>query len=96
MSVWALFDSISKVNAIHPTFTKELRLLIRPTDVEAQKIYGIMLDIYKMVIAGFLVTDRANRIKFFKKTFLMANVSPKIVLGISFLNLSSVDIDFLD
>lgn len=49
-----------------------------------------------MVIAAFSVIDRANQIKFFKKTFLMANVSLIIVLGIFFLNLSSVDIDFLD
>ena len=45
-SILALFDSSSKVNAIHPTFAKELGLLIRPTDVEAQKINNNTLDTY--------------------------------------------------
>ena len=33
--VQALIDSRSEVNAIHPTFVKELGLPIRPTDVGA-------------------------------------------------------------
>ena len=36
-SVSTLFDSGSKINAVYPTFAKELGLLIRPIDVEAQK-----------------------------------------------------------
>ena len=36
-SVSALLNSGSEVNAIHPTFAKELGLPIRPTDVGAQK-----------------------------------------------------------
>ena len=55
--VLALFNSSSEVNAIHPTFAQELRLPIRPTDVEAQKIDGATLDIYGMVFAAFSVTD---------------------------------------
>ena len=58
-SVLALFDSGSKVNAVHPTFSKELSLSIRPIDVKAQKIDGTMLNIYKIVVAAFLVTDKA-------------------------------------
>lgn len=34
-SVLAFFYLVSKVNPIHPTFTKKLVLLIRPTDVGA-------------------------------------------------------------
>lgn len=43
-SVLALFDLRTEVNAIYPTFAKELDLSIRPIDVEAQKIYNTMLD----------------------------------------------------
>ena len=49
-----------------------------------------------MVVAAFLVTDKANRVRFFEETFLVANVSPEVVLGMPFLTLSGADIDFLD
>ena len=39
--------------------------------------------------------DKANQVRFFEKIFLIANVSPEIVLGMPFLTLSSADIDFL-
>ena len=96
MPVLALFDSGSKVNAIYLTFAKELGLPIRPTDVGAQKIDGTMLDTYGIVVIAFLVTDKTNQIIFFEETFLVANVSPQIVLGMSFFTLNSADVDFLD
>ena len=92
--VSALFDSSSKVNAIHPTFARELRLPIRSTDVGAQKIDGIMLDTFGIVVVAFSVTDKTNQVRFFEKTFLMANVSLEVILGISFLTLSDADVDF--
>ena len=52
-SVLALLDLGSEVNAIHPTFAKELGLPIRPIDVGAQKIDGTMLDIYEIAVAAF-------------------------------------------
>lgn len=55
-----------------------------------------MLDIYKMVVIAYLVTDQANQVWFFKKTFLMANVSLKVVFEIPFLILISADINFLE
>ena len=81
---------------IHPTFVKELGLPIRPIDVGVQKIDGIILDTYGMVVAAFLVTDKVNRVRFFEETFLVANVSPEVVLEILFLILSGADVDFLD
>ena len=44
-----------------------------------------MLDTYEMVVTVFLVTDKANHVRFFEKIFLMANVSPEIVLASSYL-----------
>ena len=49
-----------------------------------------------MVVAAFSVTDKANRVRFFEETFLVANVSPEVVLGMPFLTLSGADVDFLD
>ena len=93
--VSALFDSGNKVNAIYPTFAKKLSLPIRPIDVEAKKIDSNMLDIFGIVVAVFSVMKKANQIRFFKETFLVANVNLKVVFGMSFLTLSSADIDFL-
>ena len=91
----AFFDSDSKINAIYLIFASKLGFSIRPTNVGVQKIDGTTLDTFEIVVAAFLMTDKANRVKFFKKTFLIANVSPEIVLGMLFLTLNGVDIDFL-
>ena len=83
-----LLDSRSKVNAIYPTFAKELDLFIKLTDVGVQKIDGTTLDIYEIVVVAFLMTEKANQVKFFEKTFFVANVSPKVVFVMLFLTLS--------
>lgn len=56
----AFFDSGDEVNAIHLTFAQELGLSIRSANIKAQKIDGIILDIYGIVIAGFSMTDKVN------------------------------------
>lgn len=48
-----------------------------------------------MVVIVFLVIDQANIIKFFEKTFLVANISLNMVFGMSFFILSDVNINFL-
>ena len=65
-----------------------------PTDIEAQKIDGTMLDTFRMVISAFSVIDKINRIRFFEETFLVANVSWVVVFGMLFLILRGADIDF--
>ena len=94
--VQALTNLGIEINVIHLTFAKQLDLPIRPIDVEVQKIDGSTMDIYKMVIAAFSIMDKANQVRFFEKTFLVANVSPKVVFGMLFLILSGANIDFLD
>ena len=59
-SMLALLDSGSEFTADHLAFAKELGLLIRQTDMGAQKINGIMLEIYEIVVVVFLVEDKAN------------------------------------
>ena len=54
-----------------------------------------MLEIYGMVVAAFSVEDKANQVRFFKEIFLVANVSPELVLRMLFFTLSGADIDFL-
>ena len=88
-----LFDSSSKVNTIYPTFAKELGLPIRPTHVGAQKIDGTTLNIFRMIVAAFAVTNNTNQIKFFEEVFLVANVSPEVVLEMLFFTPSGPNID---
>ena len=92
--VSALLDSSSEVNAMHPAFVERLGLVVQTTNVGAQKINGTTLEIYEIVVAAFSMTDQANRVRFFEETFLVANVSPDVVLGMPFLTLSGADINF--
>lgn len=55
-----------------------------------------MLDTYEMIVTAFLMMDKTNQVKFFKKTFLIANVSLEVVFEMFFLTISNVNIDFLD
>ena len=48
-----------------------------------------------MVVAAFLVTDKANQVKVFEKKILVANVSLEVVFEMFFLTLSGADVDFL-
>ena len=91
----ALLDLSSEVNAIYPTLARELELSIRLTDVATQKIGGTMLDTFRMVVTAFSVTDKANQVKFFEETFLVANVCLKVVFKMIFLTLSGLNVDFL-
>lgn len=51
---------------------------------------------FGMVIVAFLVNNKDEKIRFFKKAFLLANVSSDIVLGISFFTLSNANVRFLE
>ena len=93
--VQALVHSGSEVNAINLFFTKQLGLAIKSTDIETQKIDGIMLNTYGIVVVAFLVVHKANQARFFEKNFLVANISPEVIFERSFFTLSSADIDFL-
>ena len=73
-----------------------LGLAIKSTDKKVQKIDDTMLNTYEIVTAVFLITDKANRVRFFEKTFLVANVSPNEVFEMLFLTLNNADIDFID
>ena len=78
---------------MHLAFAKKLGFVVQITNVGAQKINNIILETYGMVLAVFSVTDQVDKVKFFKETFLVANVSPDVILEILFLTLSSTDIN---
>ena len=90
----ALLDSGSKINAISQGFAQQLGLRIRKTNIGAQKIDSTTLETYGMVVSTFSVLDKDGRERFFKESFLLADISPDVVLGITFLTMSNADIDF--
>ena len=53
VTIQALIDSSSKVNAMTPAYAKQLGFQVRKTDVGAQKIEDLLLWIFGMVIASF-------------------------------------------
>ncbi len=90
----ALLNSGSKVNAMSQAFVQQLDLKIRKTNVGAQEIDGTTLETYVIVVSTFSVSDKDGRERFFKESFLLADVRPDIVLGMPFLTMSNVDVDF--
>ncbi len=47
-----------------------------------------------MVVSTFSVSDKNERERFFEESFLLADVSPDIVLKMPFLMMSNADVDF--
>lgn len=94
LEVQALLDSGSEVNAMTPTFASKLGLPTRRTNVGAQKIDGSALQTYGMATAGFSVHDKLGRVRFFEETFLLADTSMEVILGMLFLSLSNADVQF--
>ena len=94
--VRTLIDLGNKVNAMAPAYAKKLDLRVRKTDVGTQKIDGSTLETYGMVIAGFQVQDKFGKARFFQETFLVADTSVEVVLGMPFLALSKVEVDFAE
>lgn len=47
-----------------------------------------------MVLAGFLLPDSLEKIRFFEETFMLANTSIKIVLNMAFFSLNNAYFQF--
>ena len=92
--VQALIDSGSEVNAMTPGYASKLGLKVRLTNVGVQKIDGSILKTFGMVLASFQVEDTLGRARFFQETFLLADLSVEVVLGMPFLTLSNANIQF--
>ena len=77
-----------------PAHAAHLGLKVRVTDVGAQKIDRSSLANYGMVIAAFQVVDKLDRSQFFQETFLLADISIEVVLGMPFITFSNADVQF--
>ncbi len=47
-----------------------------------------------MVVSTFSISDKDGRERFFEWSFLLADVSPDIMLGMLLLTMSNTDVDF--
>lgn len=63
-----LLKSEIEINTIFPTFAKKLGLPIKQINIRAQKIYSTMLDTYEIVVIVFSVMDKANQVRYFKRS----------------------------
>lgn len=94
--IQAVFDSDSKVNVMAPVYIARLGLKVWPTNLGAQKIDSSTFKIFEIVLASFQVNDKFDKVRFFQKTFLMADISRKVILSMLFLTLNNVDILFVE
>ena len=94
--VRALFDSSSEVNAMTPAYAAKLGLKVRKTDIGTQKIDGSIFETFGMALADFQVEDKLGRARFFQETFLLADISAEVVLGMPFLTLSNANVQFVE
>ena len=90
----ALLDSDSKVNPIYPTFIERLDFVMQSINVSAQKIDSITLEIYEIIVAAFSVINQADKVRFFKETFLIVIISPDVVHRMFLFTLNRADVDF--
>ena len=61
-----------------------------------KKIDGSLLQTFGMVIAGFQIEDKLGKAQFFQKSFLLAETSMEVVLGMPFLAFSNANIQFAE
>ena len=79
---------------MHPTFIEKLGLTVQSTNISIKKIDSTIFKIYRMVVMIFSVIEQANKIKFFKETFLVVNISLNVVFEMPFFILNGTNINF--
>lgn len=82
--VQALINLDNKLNIISLTFAKKLGLWVWRTKVGIKKIDSSSLKIFEIVISSLLIDNKAGGLWFFKKNFLIANISINIAFGMFF------------
>lgn len=87
--IQALINSSNGFNIMTSAYAKK-------TNIGAQIIDDPSLTTYKMVIAGFQVSNKFDKTSFFQEIFLLTNTRIDIILVMLFLTLSNPNILFVD
>lgn len=77
------------------TYIVKLGLRSRPTNVNTEKIDGLVLKTHGIISARILLQNSQRKIRFFKETFLLDDINIEVVLGICFLVICNVDVEFI-
>lgn len=78
-----------------PTYKAKLGFVTWKSDIGIQKINGLTLVTYKIILAGFSVKNKPEKVWFLDKTFLLVNTSKEVVLEMFFLNFSNADVQLI-
>ena len=89
--VSALLDSGSEANLISRAYAAQLPLKIMDTSWGLAAINKQQIRTQGMVIAGFEISDSADRTRWFEETILIADIPQPVVLGMPFLKLGNPD-----
>ena len=81
---------------MNPNFAEKIGFRIFEIKFDTQKIDCLKLDTFDMVIVLFCMENKKRRFCFFEGMFFLADISVDSTLGILFLNLNNVEIDFVD
>ena len=79
-----------------PAYVIKLDLITQTISLRAQKIDGSALETYGIISIRFLFQDSWEKVWFFEETFLLADTSMEMILGISFLFLNNADVEFTE
>lgn len=74
-------------------FAPKLGFILGSTIVDAYNIDGSLLKTYNIVLAEFLLHNSFENVRFFEETFLLADTSTEVVLGMFFLFFSNTNFE---
>lgn len=94
--VQALLDLGNKLNAMKLAYALKLGLKVCHTNIEAQRIDDSIFEILQIALASFQVEYKLRKVRFFHKSFLLADTSIKMMLEMLFLTFSNADKVFLE
>ena len=60
----------------------------------SRNINGITLETFGIIVSTFSILDKDDKVKFFERSFLLADIKPDIVLEMLFLTMNNIDINF--
>lgn len=73
-------------------YALKLGLKVCSINIWAQKIDCSIFKIFKMILANFQIEDKLKKVQFFQESFLLADISMKVVLKMPFFILINANI----